>query len=307
MRIAVEFPSVVYREGPEKVAELAKALEHIGYDQIDMFDHVVMAHEAPGRPVRYPPNSPMLEALTTLGFLAAVTRDIGLGTEVLVLPQRQAALVAKQVANLDLLTGGRIRLGVGVGWQESEYDALGRDFRRRGRVMDESIDLLRSCWHDESIDFEGEHEKLVAMALEPKPPQGADLPIWIGGISDKALRRVAKRGDGWLAMGVTDRDQGKEMIATIKQYAEEESRDWGTLGFQAAISPPPRPGEASDKNFYGDPEAVADVAATLKEAGFGWVTMNATGVFLAGARAVDQLIEAFDELHQVVRRKVGYG
>ena len=130
MKIAVEFPSVVYREGPEAAVRLAKAIEDIGYDQLDMFDHVVMG--SPTATVRgtapYPPQMPIMEALTMLAFFAAVTRRVGLGTEVLILPQRQPVLVAKQVATLDILSGGRMRLGVGVGWQAAEYDVLNVDF-----------------------------------------------------------------------------------------------------------------------------------------------------------------------------------
>ena len=140
MKLAVEFPSVVYREGPEAVARLAAGIEAIGFDQLDMFDHVVMEHptEARGQG-RYPSNMPILEALMTLAYVAASTGRIGLGTEVLILPQRQPTLVAKQISTLDTLSGGRVRLGVGVGWQESEYESLGMPYHVRGRMMDEAI------------------------------------------------------------------------------------------------------------------------------------------------------------------------
>ena len=131
MKISVEFPSVAYREGPDKVAELARTIEEIGYDDLAMFDHVVMGYPTDTRraPI-YPPQMPILEALVTLGFAAAVTKRVTLSTEVLVLPQRQAALVAKQVSTIDTLSGGRMRLGVGVGWQAAEYETLGEDFSR---------------------------------------------------------------------------------------------------------------------------------------------------------------------------------
>ncbi|PYO51696.1 MAG: LLM class F420-dependent oxidoreductase, partial [Candidatus Rokuibacteriota bacterium] len=140
MKLSVEFPSVVYREGPGAVARMARAIEQIGYDHIDMFDHVVMGYPIAGRPPGpYTPTMPILEALMTLSYVAAVTTRVTLGTEVLVLPQRHPTLVAKQVSTLDTLSGGRVRLGVGVGWQESEYEALGEDFRTRGARMDEAI------------------------------------------------------------------------------------------------------------------------------------------------------------------------
>ena len=138
MKLAVEFPSVSYREGPAGVARLAEAIEEIGYDQLDMFDHVVMGFPTEGREeARYAANMPILEALMTLSYAAAVTSTIGLGTEVLVLSQRQPVLVAKQVSTLDTLSGGRVRLGVGIGWQTAEFEALGEHFKTRGkRCMD---------------------------------------------------------------------------------------------------------------------------------------------------------------------------
>ena len=137
MKLSVEFPSVAYREGPEAVRKLARAIEDIGYDQLDMFDHVLMGYPTDTRPApMYPPQMPIMEALMTLSYAAAVTDRIGLGTEVLVLPQRQPTLVAKQISTLDTLSGGRVRLGVGVGWQASEYEALQEDFSNRGKRMD---------------------------------------------------------------------------------------------------------------------------------------------------------------------------
>ena len=165
MKLSVDYPSVAFREGPAKVLELGKALEDIGYDEIAVFDHVVMGFPTNDRPApMYPPKMPILEAVVLLAQLAAVTDRIGLSTEVLVLPQRQPVLVAKQISTIDLMSQGRVRLGVGVGWQESEYDALEEDFTNRGRRMDEAIAVLRSYWSDEQIDFDGEYYSSTAMA-----------------------------------------------------------------------------------------------------------------------------------------------
>ena len=143
MKLAVEFPSISYREGHAAVAKMAKGIEDIGYDQLDVYDHVVMGYDIEGRTKSYyPAQMPIIEAFMMLSYAAAVTQRIGLGTEVLVLPQRQPALVAKQVSSLDTLSNGRVRLGIGVGWQESEYEALGENFKDRGRRMDEAIDLV---------------------------------------------------------------------------------------------------------------------------------------------------------------------
>src|SRR5262249_41999213 len=149
MKLSVEFPSVSYREGPEAVRRMAQAIERIGYDHLDILDPVVMGQPMDGRPPGpYNPAMPIIEALMGLSCLAAVTSRVTLGTEVLVLPQREPTLVAKQVSTLDTLSAGRVRLGIGVGWQESEYEALGEDFRTRGQRMDEAIRLLRAYWSD---------------------------------------------------------------------------------------------------------------------------------------------------------------
>ena len=153
MKIAVDFPSVAYREGPEQVLALASAIEQIGYDEIAAFDHVVMGFPSQDRRTIYPAEMPILEALMLLANIAAVTSKVLLSTEVLVLPQRQPVLVAKQISTLDTLSQGRVRLGIGVGWQDSEYDALEEDFSTRGRRMDEAIDLLRSYWQGAASNF----------------------------------------------------------------------------------------------------------------------------------------------------------
>src|SRR4030095_3183395 len=198
MKLSVEFPSVSYREGPEAVQRMARALERIGFDHIDIFDPVVMGHRIEGRPPGpYNAGMPILEALITLAHLAAVTTRVTLGTEVLVLPQREPVLVAKQVSTLDTLSGGRVRLGVGVGWQEAEYDALGESFRTRGVRMDEAIALMRAYWGEARVDFAGAHYRAVAMAMEPKPPQGRQIPVWIGGDSGAGVRGVGRLGGGW--------------------------------------------------------------------------------------------------------------
>ena len=183
-----------------------------------MFDHVVMGYATETRRApMYPSQMPILEALVTLGYVAAVTERVTLSTEVLVLPQRQAVLVAKQVSTLDTLSGGRMRLGVGVGWQEAEYTALGQDYTRRGRQMDESIRLLRACWGDERIELQGEAFHADVIAMEPKPPQGAALPIWVGGSGPAALRRVGELGDGWMGMIAGSDDDVRAAIATIRR------------------------------------------------------------------------------------------
>jgi probable F420-dependent oxidoreductase len=304
MKLSVEFPSVSYREGPAAVLRLARAIEEIGFDHIDIFDHVVMGHPMPDRPPGpYSPGMPILEPLVTLASIAAVTSRMTLGTEVLVLPQRQPALVAKQVSTIDILSGGRVRLGVGVGWQESEYEALGEDFRTRGARMDEAVQLLRAYWGESQVSFEGKHYRAVAMSMEPKPPQGRGLPIWIGGFSEPAYRRVGRLGDGWMASRVTDADSARRAIEAIRRHAEDAGRNPSAIGLQSMVAPPPR--DAAGKRFYANPERVVARVAALQAMGFQWVSLNATAIFQAGARSVEAMTEALAVLHGRIRAEVG--
>ena len=304
MRLSVEFPSVSYREGPEAVRRFARTVEQIGYDHIDVFDHVIMGHPMDGRPPGpYNPAMPILEALMLLSHLAAVTTRVTLGTEVLVLPQRQPALVAKQVSTLDTLSGGRVRLGVGVGWQESEFEALHEDFHTRGARMDEAIALLRAYWSEASVSAESKHYPTTRMAMEPKPPQGRRLPVWIGGNTEAAYRRVGRLGDGWLASRVADADDARRSIDTIHRHAAQAGRDPSAIGLQSMVAPPPR--DAESKRFYAEPDRVVARVAALKAMGFAWVALNATAVFQAGARSVDAMLDTLGLLHARIRAEVG--
>ena len=309
MKLTVEFPSVVHRNGPAEIARLATAIEAIGYDEIDIFDHVVMGHPHPDRESGpYPANMPILEALVTLGFIAAVTERVGLGTEVLVLPQRQPVLTAKQFATLDTLSGGRVRAGVGVGWQESEYEALGMDFRTRGAAMDEAIALMQACWTESSVDFAGDHFVSTSMAMEPKPPQsdpdGGTIPIWIGGGSQAAIRRTASVGAGWMGSGVLG-DAAVSMIGAIREEAERIGRNPSEIEYQCQLATPPRAGDPSTREYWARTEEVAATAAAAQEAGFGWAAVNVTGVFVAGARSIDAMIEQLGLLHDAIRSETG--
>ena len=304
MKLSVEFPSVAYREGPAGVLRLARAIEQIGYDHIDIFDHVVMGYPVDGRPPGpYTPTMPIVEALMGLAYMAAVTSRVTLGTEVLVLPQREPTLVAKQVSTLDTLSGGRVRLGIGAGWQESEYEAMGADFHTRGARMDEAIALMRAYWGDAQVEHSGKHYRVHAMAMEPKPPQGRGLPIWIGGYSEAAFRRVGRLGDGWLASRVSDAEDARRALETIRRHAEAAGRDPASIGLQSMVAPPPR--DAAGKRFYAEPDRVVARAAALQAMGFQWVSLNATAMFQAGARSVDAMIEGLGLLHGRLRAEVG--
>jgi alkanesulfonate monooxygenase SsuD/methylene tetrahydromethanopterin reductase-like flavin-dependent oxidoreductase (luciferase family) len=139
-------------------------------------------------------------------------------------------LVAKQFSTLDTLSGGRARFGIGIGWQASEYEALGERFEDRGNRMDEAIELIQTCWREERIDFNGAYYNPVAMAMEPKPPQGGGLPVWIGGRSPAAFRRVGKYGNGWLCGQVADADFARRSMDAIREVAVAAGRDPAAIG-----------------------------------------------------------------------------
>ena len=299
MKLCVEFPSISYREGPEQMAKLAVAIEEIGYDRIEIFDHVIMGYETDDRPApQYPSKMPIMEALITLSYIAANTKTIGLGTEVLVLPQRQPVLVAKQISTLDTLSGGRMRLGVGVGWQESEYEMLEETFNDRGKRMDQAIQVIRSCWRDEVINYDHKDYTSDAMAMEPKSPQGGDLPIWVGGMSDRALKRVAELGDGWLANAIVDDKVAQRSLASIRGYAEIAGRDPESIGLQMMLDVPPT--DDRGRRFYQEMDQVKARAEQVQGWGFEYAAINATAIFQSGSRKVDEIIETLEAVHHAL-------
>jgi probable F420-dependent oxidoreductase len=304
MKISVEFPSITYREGPARVAELARTIEAAGYNDIAMFDYVAIGYGTGGRAEPpYPAKSPMLEALTTLSFLAGVTTRVSLSTEVLVLPQRQALLVAKQASTVDTLSGGRLRLGVGVGWQMAEYEALGEQFRGRGSRMDEAIGLLRACWSEPQIDCSGQRFDARAIAMEPKPPQAGRLPIWIGGGSPAALRRAASVGDGWMVPILGSDELVRGAVAELHGQLEHHGRDPREFPMQGMLSPPPT--DRAGRDFYRDLDRVVRRAEEAQAMGFSWISVNATAIFQAGARTTHEMAIVLGDLLPRLRDAIG--
>lgn len=288
MRIAVEFPLAPHRWGAHAVPDLARALEQIGYDEIDLFEHVTVGLPIPGRDEKQQAAPELLEPMVTLGAMAAVTQRIGLGTGVLVLPQRQPALVAKQVATLDLLSGGRVRLGVGAGWQRAEYDSLGVPFAERGRRLDEAIVLLRRYWTEPSVTFTGEFSQAEAMAMDPKPVQPGGPPIWVGGDSEPALRRVGRLGDGWLAMADADEIvvTAPRKLAVIRAAALETGRDPDQIGLQARLSNPL------------DLDAIPRRITALREAGFTWTSVSMPALEAAGVTGIEAHVATLSKIRE---------
>ena len=239
MEFGLHLPHVGPFANREAVLGMARAADAAGIDSLWVSDHVVVPRDYPSRypyapsgKMPLPDDAPFLEAVATLLAVSGVTERARLGTSVLVLPQRQAVLVAKQWATLDVLSGGRTIFGVGVGWLAEEFAALGVPFASRGSRCDEALRLIERCWVEDSVSFKGrqfgEHFQVERLACEPKPLQKPRPPIWIGGHTQAALRRVARYGDAWHANGTAELC-GSGM-ATIRAEAESNGRDPATIG-----------------------------------------------------------------------------
>ena len=224
------FPSVQIGNDPAAIRDWAQAAEDLGYEYIEVPDHVFGATARNGWTPRYDAFAPFHETFTTMAYLAATTKTIKLSSGVLILPQRQTGLVAKQAAEVDLLSDGRLRLGVGVGWNHVEYEALDCEWKTRGIKQAEQIEVLRKLWTEELVTFEGHFHKYNEVTIVPSPKQ-RPIPIWIGGSADKVIKRAAKLGDGWMPILSPD-NEGKTALEKLYTYLEEFGRKREGFGIE---------------------------------------------------------------------------
>jgi probable F420-dependent oxidoreductase len=209
----------------------AQTAEALGFDSVWAADHIVIPQQIGSR---YPytatgafpmdPTEPLLEPLSVLSFVAACTTKVRLGTAVLVLPHRNAVVTAKTVATIDVLSRGRVILGVGVGWMEEEFNALNASFAQRGPLSDEAVAVMKELWTSEHPHFEGKFHRFPEVACEPRPVQKPHPPIWIGGHTGPALRRIVEYGDGWAAV-VSNPQEFAERLDKLKEKAAKAGRD----------------------------------------------------------------------------------
>lgn len=236
MKLGVVFPQTEISADPAAIRDYAQSVEGLGYDHLIVYDHVLGANpERPGGwsgPYTY--RSSFHEPMVLFGYLAGVTRSLELVTGILILPQRQTALAAKQAAAVDVLSGGRLRLGVGIGWNEVEYTGLGQDFHRRGRRIEEQIPLLRALWTQPLVDFIGKWDKIPDAGINPLPVQ-RPIPIWMGGTVDAVIRRVARLADGWFPQ-LRPGPEAEEALGLLRKYSFEAGRDFSTIGIESRIS-----------------------------------------------------------------------
>lgn len=237
MKLGVVFPQTEIGEDPRAISDFAQAVEGMGFHHLLAFDHVLGVDPAsrPGWTGHYTHRSAFHEPFVLFAYLAGLTQRLEFGTDVLVLPQRQTPLVAKQAAEVDLLTGGRLRLGIGVGWNAEEFRGMGADFHTRGRRSEEQIALLRALWTQPVIEFEGRFECIVGSGINPLPVQ-RPIPIWLGGGSDAAVQRVGRMADGWFPP-LRTREKLAADLEIVRQQAEAAGRNFAAIGIEGRVWP----------------------------------------------------------------------
>jgi probable F420-dependent oxidoreductase len=235
MQIGAVYPQTELRGDPVAVQRIGKAVEDLGFDYLLAYDHVlgaVHADRTPPLPGPYTENDPFHDPFVMFGYLAGITERIGFVTGVLILPQRQTALVARQAADVDLLSGGRLRLGVGIGWSPVEYDALGQDFHTRGVRQEEQIELLRRLFTEPVVDFSGRFDHIDRAALIPKPARS--IPIWVGG-GEPAYDRAARAADGFIFFGGTDVETAVSNWEDLRTRVRKLGRPDGEFGAECVL------------------------------------------------------------------------
>lgn len=230
MQLNAMFPTRDVGSDPAKIRDWAQAAEDLGFAYIEVPDHVFGATARDGWTPLYNEKDPFHETFVMLGFLAAVTKRIRLSSGVLIAPQRQTGLIAKQAAEADLLSGGRLRLGIGVGWNHVEYEALGEDWKTRGARQAEQIEVLRRLWSEDLVTFNGRFHTLKEVNIVPSPVQ-RPIPIWLGGISDAVVMRAARLGDGWMPIIAPD-EKAEEKLALLRGEMRKHGRDPAKFGVE---------------------------------------------------------------------------
>jgi probable F420-dependent oxidoreductase len=282
MRVGVVFPQTEIGSDPGAIKEYAQAVEQLGFRHILAYDHVIGANPA-SRPDWHPPYTyldPFHEPFVLFGYLAGLTKQLELVTGILILPQRQTVLVAKQAAALDVLSGGRLRLGIGIGWNPVEYEGLGADFKNRGSRSEEQVEVLRKLWTTELITFEGRWHKITDAGIKPLPVQ-RPIPVWFGGSDDRVLRRLAKLGDGWFPLLAPD-EKCRAMIEKIRNYASQLGRNPDAIAIEGRISY----GQGSAEAWLKDLQAWKDLGA-------GYVSFNTMKAGIASPAAHIEAIRRF--------------
>lgn len=281
MKIGVVFPQTEFGSDPAAIRDYTQTAENLGYSHILAYDHILGANSDYYAPWKgpYTYEDPFLEPFALYSFMAALTEKIHFVTGILILPQRQTALVAKQAAMVDVLSNGRFRLGVGIGWNKVEFEALGENFHTRGRRIEEQIVLLRKLWTEPLVTFEGEWDTIVEAGINPMPVQ-QPIPIWIGGHADAVLHRIAGMGDGWMP-GYRSAEQAAPALETLDQYLAENGRSRADIGLEPRL------------HLKDGLDLMLERLAGWQAAGATHISINTMGVGLETAEEHIKAIEQF--------------
>ena len=285
MRIGVVFPQTEIGADPAAVRDFAQAAESLGYTHLLAYDHVLGANAGsrPGWHGAYRHTDGFHEVMVLFGYVAGLTETIELVTGILILPQRQTPLVAKQAAEVDVLSGGRLRLGIGIGWNDVEYEALSEDFHNRGRRSEEQIEVLRLLWTNDLVTYKGRWHTITDGGINPLPAQ-RPIPVWFGGMDERVLKRLARVGDGWMPQGSPD-DRLLAMIERVRSYASDAGRDPAEIGVDGRTT------------LHGTPDDWARQFAGWKEVGATHISVN---TMAAGLSTPDDHIDALRRFKEAV-------
>ena len=278
MQLNAMFPTRDIGGDAAKIRDFAQAAEDLGFATLEVPDHVFGATARDGWTPLYTEKDPFHETFVTLGFLAAVTTTIRLSSGVLILPQRQTGVVAKQAAEVDLLSGGRLRLGIGVGWNHVEYEALGMDWSTRGARQGEQVEVLKRLWSEDLVSFEGRFHSLKDVNITP-PPVQRPIPVWFGGSSDAVIKRAARLGDGWMPIIQPD-EEAEQKLALLEDQLARNGRARADFGLEGWL-----------RMHEAEPQRWAEAAD-------GWRRLGADMVMLYPMYR----IESFDEQIETLRR-----
>lgn len=287
MKIGVIFPQIEFPADPVAIRDYAQTAETLGFSHILAYDHVLGAN--PDRPGGwqgpYTHRDPFFDPFVLYSYMTALTTTIHFVTGILILPQRDTAVVAKQAACLDVLSDGRFRLGVGVGWNRVEMESIGHTFHNRGKRIEEQIEVLRLLWTEPLVRFDGRYHHLNDVGLNPMPMQ-RPIPIWIGGHADAVLERVARLGDGWFPNYRTP-EQARPSLDKLDNYLAQYGRGRTDIGIEARLA-------FKD----GTPESWQKAIAAWQEAGATHLTFNTMG---AGLDTAVQHLQAITQFAQSLK------
>jgi probable F420-dependent oxidoreductase len=275
MKIGVVFPQTEIGSDPAVIRDYAQATEGAGYQHLLVFDHVLGGKlerfDKLGRRPPYTDETPFHEPFVLFGFLAAVTQRLELVTGIIILPQRQTALVAKQAAAVDVLTRGRLRLGVGIGWNHVEYEALNEDFHTRGRRVSEQITVMRKLWTEPTVTFDGAYHHIDRAGINPLPVQ-RPIPVWMGGMAEPVLERLARTADGWFPQ-FQPGDEARQILDRLRGYIEKAGRTPSAVGIEGRFG-----------LAIGGPAEWVQRAKEWRDLGATHLSVNTMGAGLASPR-----------------------